>query len=301
VLDYIEERQYMIDETPKMTRRSFLKLMGMLVGETILFGVGGMEYVKHIEPAWVEVSQVRLKLPRLSKAFDGFRLVQLSDVHMGGWMDADHFAHAMKLALAQKPDMLALTGDYIEHQYEQVDVPAALSALSTVFNTMGDVPRVGVMGNHDHRTGLDTIRALFEQHQIMDLTNAVHTIERGGERLHIAGVDDPREGNPDLPTILDALPEDGAAILLSHEPDFADKSAATGRFDLQISGHSHGGQIVLPFIGPPMLPWGGHKYYSGLYQVGNMLQYTNRGIGMTIYYFRLNCRPEITVYTLEAG
>jgi predicted MPP superfamily phosphohydrolase len=291
----------MIEEKPKMSRRSFLKMMGLLAGEAFLFGVGGMEYAKSIEPAWVEVNQVRLKLPRLGKKFDGFRLVQLSDIHMGGWMDADHFAHAMDLALAQSPDLLALTGDFLEYQNNPKIVAGALADLSEVFSSMGDVPRVGVLGNHDHRTAPVEIRALFKQHQILDLTNNIHTIKRGGDRLHIAGVDDLREGTPDLPKVLKALPEDGAAILLSHEPDFADTSAATGRFDLQISGHSHGGQVVLPFIGPPMLPRGGRKYYDGLYQVGTMLQYTNRGIGMTAFYYRLNCRPEITVYTFEAG
>ncbi len=260
-----------------------------------------MQYAKRIEPAWLDVTQVRLKLPRLGKGFDGFRLVQVSDIHMGNWMNVERFQHAMDLALAESPDLLALTGDFVEYEFNRKDLIVALDNLSQVFNSMGDVPRVGVMGNHDLRTSPSDIRALLKKHDILELTNAVHTIERGGDRLHIAGVDDLREGRPDLPSVLQALPEDGAAILLSHEPDFADESAATGRFDLQISGHSHGGQVVLPFIGPPYLSYGGRKYYSGLYQVGNMLQYTNRGIGMTAFYYRLNCRPEITVYTFEAG
>jgi predicted MPP superfamily phosphohydrolase len=96
------------------------------------------------------------------------------------------------------------------------------------------------------------------------------------------------------------LPAEGCAILLAHEPDCADDSAATGRFDLQISGHSHGGQVSLPLIGPPVLPYLAQKYPSGLYQVGQMFQYTNRGVGMTPPYVRLNCRPEITVFTLES-
>ena len=291
----------MTEDRSAMSRRSFLKLMGMLIGETILFGVAGMQYVKRIEPAWIEVTQVRLKLPRLGKGFNGFRIVQVSDIHMGYWMTVDRFNHAMELALGQEPDLLALTGDFIESSFAEVDPSAAVDNLSQVFDKMGNVPRVGVMGNHDLRTAPSAVRALLKKHDILELTNAVHTIERGGDRLHIAGVDDLREGQPDLPKVMSALPEDGAAIMLAHEPDFADKSAATGRFDLQISGHSHGGQVIMPFIGPLYLTYGGRKYYSGLYQVGNMLQYTNRGIGMTAVYYRVNCRPEITVYTLEAG
>jgi len=291
----------MTEDRSAMSRRSFLKLMGMLIGETILFGVAGMQFAKRIEPAWIEVTQVRLKLPRLGKGFNGFRIVQVSDIHMGYWMTVDRFNHAMELALGQEPDLLALTGDFIESSFAEVDPSAAVDNLSQVFDKMGNVPRVGVMGNHDLRTAPSAVRALLKKHDILELTNAVHTIERGGDRLHIAGVDDLREGQPDLPKVMSALPEDGAAIMLAHEPDFADKSAATGRFDLQISGHSHGGQVIMPFIGPLYLTYGGRKYYSGLYQVGNMLQYTNRGIGMTAVYYRVNCRPEITVYTLEAG
>ncbi|MBZ0286049.1 MAG: metallophosphoesterase, partial [Anaerolineae bacterium] len=86
---------------------------------------------------------------------------------------------------------------------------------------------------------------------------------------------------------------------LAHEPDYADISAATGRFDLQISGHSHGGQVVIPFIGPPVVPPYSKKYPLGRYQVGTMIQYTNRGVGMISPAVRFNCRPEITVFTLR--
>jgi len=133
------------------------------------------------------------------------------------------------------------------------------------------------------------------------LMNSIHTLERNGEQVHIAGVDDVYEYRDDLDAVMTQLPKDGCAILLAHEPDFADTSAATERFDLQLSGHSHGGQVVVPFIGPPVLPDLGKKYPSGLYQVGNMLQYTNRGVGTSIPPVRFNCRPEITIFTLESA
>lgn len=260
-----------------------------------------MVYARQLEPAWVEITRVGLKLPRLGKAFDGFRLVQVSDIHMGGWMNYEHFSSVMMLALDQGADLLALTGDFVDYQRDQKAVAGAVEDLSEVFKTLGDVPRVGVLGNHDLRAGPDEIRKLMEKHQIVDLTNNVFTILRGVEHLHIAGVDDMLYGYPDLDKVVTALPKDGSAILLSHEPDFADESAPTGRFDLQISGHSHGGQVVFPFVRPPYLPKGGRKYYAGLYQVGTMLQYTNRGVGMVAPFVRFNCRPEITVFTLQAG
>jgi len=260
-----------------------------------------MLYAYQLEPAWVEVTQVSLKLPRLGRAFEGFKLVQISDVHMGGWMNAEHFKYVLKLALAQAADLLLLTGDFVIYHGGRRVSADVLNDLSTSFESLGQVPRVGVLGNHDLRADPVSLRTLMKKHQILDLTNGVHTIERAGERLHIAGVDDLQYGYPDLDRVLAALPGQDCAILLSHEPDFADDSARTGRFDLQVSGHTHGGQVVPPFFRPTYLPWGGRKYYSGLYQVGSMYQYTNRGVGMVPPYIRINCRPEITVFTLHTA
>jgi predicted MPP superfamily phosphohydrolase len=104
-----------------------------------------------------------------------------------------------------------------------------------------------------------------------------------------------------LNQVLAQLTANDAAILLVHEPDYADVSAGTGKFDLQVSGHSHGGQIVVPFYGPPILPESGQKYPGGLYKVGNMFQYTNRGVGMDRFPIRINCPPEITVFELKSS
>jgi predicted MPP superfamily phosphohydrolase len=114
-------------------------------------------------------------------------------------------------------------------------------------------------------------------------------------------VDDVWEGSPRLGLVAPQLPEGDAAILLAHEPDFADSSAGTGKFDLQLSGHTHGGQVVLPFFGPPVLPHLGSKYPSGLYRIGDMYQYTNRGVGMAKLPIRINCPPEITIFQLKSA
>jgi uncharacterized protein len=136
---------------------------------------------------------------------------------------------------------------------------------------------------------------------IIELSNEVYPIQRGQARLYVAGIDDYIARNDRLEQVLEQLPEEGAAILLAHEPDFADISARTGRFDLQISGHSHGGQVNLPLIGPLYLPRYARKYTSGLYNVNGMIQYTNRGVGKVHVPLRLNSSPEITVFTLRNG
>jgi predicted MPP superfamily phosphohydrolase len=127
----------------------------------------------------------------------------------------------------------------------------------------------------------------------------VFTLGRGDDSLHLCGVDDVWEGEVRLEEVVAQLKDNNAAILLAHEPDYADVSAATGKFDLQVSGHTHGGQVAIPLLGPPILPYLGWKYHTGLYQVQDMFQYTNRGVGMNRLAVRINCRPEITIFVLN--
>jgi predicted MPP superfamily phosphohydrolase len=243
----------------------------------------------------VRVEAVPLTLPRLAPAFHGYRVAQISDLHMGDWLDRDHLAHVAGLINAQQPDLIAITGDFVTSR------PAAMAAdLVAVLSTLRARDGVvAVLGNHDY-SGPDVIRRVLRESGIRDLSNTAWTLERGRALLHIAGVDDVWHEHARLDLALAAVPAVGAAILLAHEPDFADTSAATGRFDLQISGHSHGGQVVFPFVGPTRLPPFGERYPLGRYQVGSLIQYTNRGIGMVRPHVRFNCPPEITVFTLAS-
>jgi hypothetical protein len=140
---------------------------------------------------------------------------------------------------------------------------------------------------------------VLKQSNIIDLSNDVYTIYRGEEMLHFAGVDDILAQQDHLEKVLEEIPDQGAAILLAHEPDFADISAASKRFDLQLSGHTHGGQIVIPFIEKMFLPPEGRKYPKGLYQINGMIQYTNRGLGTSWLRLRYRCPPEITLFELR--
>jgi hypothetical protein len=128
------------------------------------------------------------------------------------------------------------------------------------------------------------------------LRNAAREVEAG---LWVAGVDDVWEQHADLDDALAGVPAGAAVVLLAHEPDYADTVAADGRVGLQISGHSHGGQVRWPLFGPPILPYLATKYYTGQYQVGDMWLYVNRGVGLISPAVRFNCRPEVTFLTLR--
>jgi predicted MPP superfamily phosphohydrolase len=201
-----------------------------------------------------------------------------------------------------------------------------------------------VLGNHDHwtadpemshtprpqtvastttpsasgaSTNYNVVRRLIREAGVGELDNKITPIERGGARLWLCGVDDLWAGQPDFPSVIDQLEQQSApdevAILLAHEPDYADIVAQTGRVSLQLSGHSHGGQVNIPFIGPPILPIMGRKYHTGLYQVptsggspqsparDSMQVFTSRGVGIVGIRVRFNCPPEIALLTLRSA
>jgi predicted MPP superfamily phosphohydrolase len=283
-------------ENEKLTRRGFLKLSLTAAGEAALILLGGVGYARIIEPGWEIVTELALTLPRLPFAFHGYRIVQISDIHIGTWMNQRRLAKVIDTVNQLNPDLVVITGDFVYYDIEE-NADELISPLSGIDAKDGTL---AILGNHDYWTNPGMVREIIKSAGILDISNAVQTLERDNSLLHIAGVDDYWEHKDRLDLVLDALPLEGAAILLAHEPDYADISANARRFDLQLSGHSHGGQVILPFLGPPILPLYGRKYPMGLYQVRNMLQYTNRGIGVIPPAIRFNCRPEITALTIHS-
>ena len=289
----------------KLSRRDFFKIIRSFVIPTAALGVLGYGYSTEVEMNWIEIKNLTLKLPRLDPAFRGVRLAQVSDFHLGQWIDRERLDRIIQLTLEQKPDFIALTGDYVEYRpygrpNEWATYADSLDIVRSSFPTLAAYcPTLAILGNHDHRVNAQWVEQALTEAGVTVMRNSVQTFTRGDAKFHIAAVDDIIYKMNRLDQVLASLPEDGAAVLLAHEPDFADTSAAAGRFDLQISGHTHGGQINIPLIGPPILPEMGQKYPSGLYNIGDMLLYTNRGVGVTTVNARFNCRPEITIFTLE--
>jgi uncharacterized protein len=279
-----------------------LKILKITSLELAVLTIGGSMYLRNKSLGWFELASVPLALPNLPEAFSGFRLAQISDLHVGGWMTVPRLEEVIKVITAQKPDLVTITGDFVLADDYVSTTALHMNAMESALATLAqDFPTLAVFGNHDHQYGSSAVLQMLRRAGVKCLVNQVHTVQRGAARLHLAGLDDVREGEPRLDKVLAQLPEQDCAILLVHEPDYADVSAETGRFDLQISGHSHGGQVVLPFIGSPVLPRMGRVYPRGLYRVGAMHQYTNRGIGMTPPNIRINCLPEITMFTLESA
>jgi hypothetical protein len=271
-------------------------LLGAALGALLL---GSLVYVRKVEPEDVEVVPVSLVLPRLDARFDGYRIAQISDIHADGWMTPGRVLGLVNLVNAEAPDLVTITGDFATYSRFRSLIRHSSRLVAPLRRLRPPDGVVAVFGNHDHKANPQVVRGVLAASGVTELRNTIWTLRRGEAALHLCGLDDVREGTPDLHRALRDLPEEGAAILLIHEPDFADKSAATGRFDLQLSGHSHGGQVGLPLLRYPFLPKLSRKYPVGLYRVGDMFLYTNRGLGAHPR-FRFNCRPEITVFTLRS-
>jgi uncharacterized protein len=157
---------------------------------------------------------------------------------------------------------------------------------------------VGSNGKHDVNTDPKRVRHALEVQGITVLANGSIPISRQGARFWLAGVNDVLSRTADLSQTIQGIPGDEAIILLAHEPDYADH-VAQHPVDLQLSGHSHGGQVRLPYLPPLYLPDMAKNYYLGLYQVGPLTLYTNAGLGTIGVPVRLNCPPEITFITLN--
>lgn len=245
----------------------------------------------------IDLVEINIELNNLDWNFHNYRILNLSDVHLGQWISPQYFDDLIDYVNTLNYDLATLTGDYFSYVMDEY-FDALNSSLKKLKAPDG---KFGILGNHDHWMGSDKIREIFKSADIVDLSNDVHILKKGESKLNLAGVDSCTVLADDLDAVISKLDKKSPSILLAHEPDFAITSSITGLFDLQISGHSHGGQFIIPkfettlFRGPNSV-----KYPVGLYKVGNMIQYTSKGLGTNSFRIRINCKPEVTIITLKS-
>lgn len=274
-----------------LTRRQFLKL-----GSSALIGaglaIGG--YASIFEPKMLDITRITLHQKRLPAAFDGIKIAHFSDLHLGFHMDAEDAKRITGAINRERPDLICFTGDMVDGPIDAViEAVRPLSALKAPLGVLS------IVGNHDF-DDVKRLMMLQEQAGFTVLRNGNVLLKRNGGRMAVAGLDDLLLGSPNPEKALKGIPEKMYTLLLMHEPDYAD-IAAEYPFDLQLSGHSHGGQIRLPWAGAVITPPGSKKYITGLYKIGvrGMPLYVNRGIGMTRLPLRFLCKPELTILTLR--
>jgi predicted MPP superfamily phosphohydrolase len=288
-----------------ITRRRLLKA-------GLLSAAGLALYSGEIERHWIDIVQTGVALPNLPAAFEGARIVQLSDIHMDQYTEPSFMRRVVHQIDLLQPDAILLTGDFVSEgpASEEFAIGAAWQC-ANILSQLKCRQLYAVLGNHDVSIGSEEVTAALTANRVTVLNNACLPIDRIGNRIGgriwLAGVDDPVNGEPDperaIPESIRHLPGE-PVLLMCHAPDYADDLLSTpvGKaVDLMLSGHTHGGQIRLPFMGPLTLPPLGKKYVEGWFRLGEMQLYVNRGIGTVGVPFRLDCPPEITLITLRRG
>jgi predicted MPP superfamily phosphohydrolase len=256
-----------------------------------------------LAPNFPQVIRREIALRRWPANLDGFTIALLSDFHYDPYFSIHPIKAAIGMVSELRPDLIALTGDFVSMPWlrENADAAAAAEPCANLLKDLKAPQGLwAVLGNHDCFTDPDRVTRALEGEKISVLANHSVAIERNGARFWLSGVDDVIAKGADLDTALHDVPKDEAVVLLAHEPDYADHVAGYP-VDLQLSGHSHGGQVRLPFVGAVFLPELARKYVWGLYKIGELTLYTNAGLGTVELPVRLNCPPEITMLTIRRG
>jgi predicted MPP superfamily phosphohydrolase len=257
----------------------------------------GHEHVRDRKTGWrPHLARVPITLPHLPEGMDGFRIVQISDLHLEPFTKARHIQSTVEMCNALKPDLIAITGDFLTNTSRSAgrltEVLGQLHAPHGVF---------ACLGNHDFWSDHRPLEKALKDRKITVLRNETRRIQTQHGVLNFAGVDSCYTGRPNVKRSLDGWKPTQPLVVMMHEPDVADDFANLDVDGLQLSGHTHGGQFLFMGMTPMAFrrPRWGRKYLSGLYKVGALQLYVNRGVGCVGVPLRIGCPPEVTELTLR--
>jgi len=276
----------------RLSRRECLQWgLGGLVG-------GGLLYTGFIEPKWLELVRVDIPVAELPVAFEGYRIGQISDIHFPRNITVEWVQQAIAMLRAEEPDLIVVTGDFFDGHGQTGVVPdstdlfAGLTAPDGVF---------GCLGNHDIALDARGVLRELEGSPINLLLNDHTVLTRRGDRLALASIDDLMYGTPRPDEALGGIPSGTPTVLLAHNPDTAELGIGDYRVDIQLSGHTHGGELYMPFIGEAYVPSRyGSKFSRGLVAGAAHPVYVNRGL-CSPRHARFLVRPEVTILTLRSA
>jgi hypothetical protein len=277
-----------------ITRRSFL------VGASAA-GLGLAGYAGTHGRHELQITHRTFAIRNLPDAFVNFRMVQLSDIHLEEYTEPWFLQHVVRLTNDLAPELVLLTGDFVSRGPASDRVAwRAAGVCAEILEGLEAPERYAILGNHDVSVGAGRVIAPLQAHRTPVLIDSYVPIQRGHDYLWLCGSDDAGTRSPDMNLSIPAAPT-APVLFLCHEPDYVDHVIHHPRFpyiDLMLSGHTHGGQVRLPVIGPLILPPMGKKYVEGLFHFDHMQMYVNRGVGTVGLPLRLNCPAEITEITL---
>lgn len=282
-----------------MTRRTFLTLSAASVGGLALYSG---ETARHE----ISVEEYSIPLARVPDAFRGMRIAQISDIHYLQYTESYFVRDIVDHVNRLKPDMVLMTGDFVTYgpspfsgESERVFALRHAPECASILSAIQCPLRYASLGNHDEEVNGPAIAGILQEHGLPCLVNTAVPLERDGKRLWVVGLGSvsKQDSKPDQAIPGSAIRDKEAMIVLAHEPDILPEIAKYNA-DLMLSGHTHGGQVRIPFMRPMFLPEYGRIYIEGWFQHGPTHLYVNRGIGTIAAPVRFNCPPEITVFTL---
>jgi len=289
-----------------LSHRSLMWMVGSLLS-TSLVGAG---YARVVKQPRARVDSITLAIAGLPARLAGKRIAQISDIHVGAYFTPEEAAAAIERVNQLEVDLLMLTGDFAtvrerdRNRRAQLRTQALMSLVEPL--RLARMPMVAVSGNHDHWGGLEPVARMMNAAGARLLRNEAAQIDDG---LWLAGVEDLWGGRPDLGAALRDIPAGATTLLMAHSPDYFDNVIRRNApVAAQFSGHTHGGQVRLPLPTPGpdgdygyalIVPDYGRRYPIGQRRIGARTVYTNRGLGSWPFPYRLNCPPEISVFTLQ--
>ena len=278
----------------KKLRKLFLTLT-LLISLSALLG-----YSLIFEPNNIQVEKISIEIENLPESFNNTKIVHLTDFHSYNFGEREK--RVLEILKDIDPDFVFITGDFIDHKTKDIN------SCQEFWQELGNKYQgriFGITGNHEYwndNTSAEDFKNLLEESGIVILDNRNEKIFQGDEYIYLLGVDDPHTGNDDLGKATADTEKDIPKILLAHSPDIINnlESLEKENIDLVLAGHTHGGQIVIPFVQPYWTPTKNRgKYASGLFEISGTHLYVNRGIGTATLPVRFNCPPEITVIELK--
>jgi len=281
---------------PKNIKRRKIKKLFLILAFLIFLTVL-LWYSFIFEPNNIQVEKINIAIENLPESFDGAKIVHLTDFHSKNFGEREK--KVLEILEDINPDFIFITGDFIDYRTKDIN---SCQEFWRELSNQHQGKTFGVLGNHEHwikSPDISAIKKLLEEGGISILNNENRKIFQGNKYIYLLGVDDPDSKKDDLPKAMIGAEENIPKILLAHSPDIVDNLRGE-KVDLILVGHTHGGQIRIPFVKPFWVPTKNRgKYASGLFEIGNAILYVNRGIGMAALPVRFNCPPEIAVIELK--
>jgi uncharacterized protein len=299
--DTLKPTNRLLKSYKRSSRRRFVK--GAVLG-TLGFCTACAIDAYGVEPEWLEVVELDLPLPNLPAAFAGKKMIHISDLHCSNTVSDTYLRRCVQRINRLEADIVVITGDFVTHDFRGVYKKKILTILRELQSTLGTF---ACLGNHDYgvmaswQPGKEVSRDFLEnglqEVGIKVLRNNSHCLKHDGSEIYVVGLGDmwAQDSRPDL-----AFREVAAGkttLVLAHNPDTID-NLQNYKAQVVMCGHTHGGQVRVPFFGPPFLPIKNRRYVSGMFTVDDKMLYVNRGLGR-LGRIRFNCRPEITVFTMK--